>query len=206
MRPNKQKFEMRQILSEKRLKLPDSRADTLRKYPTIIWLTGLSGSGKTSIANALEAMLTADGLHSVVLDGDTLRIGLNSDLGFTAADRTENARRTAEVARMMAKAGLITIVALISPMRADRALARKIAGEVRFFEVFIDASLAQCEARDVKGLYALARAGSIKQFTGISAPYEPPMDPDLILRTADWTVSDSAMHLKTEVLRPTSLQ
>lgn len=185
--------------------LPEIRTKESKKYSTIVWLTGLSGSGKTSIANATDLMLTADCLHSVVLDGDTLRNGLNSDLGFSASDRTENARRTAEVARITAKAGLITIVALISPMRADRALARKIAGDVQFFEVFIDTSLAQCEDRDVKGLYAMARAGGIKQFTGISAPYEPPMAPDLAIRTLGSTVSNSAAYLKAEILRRISI-
>jgi len=159
------------------------RAASMGQQPAIVWLTGLSGAGKSTIANALERKLAAGGRHSYILDGDNLRHGLNKDLGFTTVDRVENIRRTAEVARLMADAGLIVIVALISPFRAERELARTIAGDIRFLEVFADAPLAACEARDPKGLYRKARAGAIANFTGIDSPYEPPKRPDLHLHT-----------------------
>jgi adenylyl-sulfate kinase len=149
----------------------------------VIWLTGLSGAGKTTIARALETALQVEGRAVCVLDGDCLRRGLCSDLGFTPADRQENIRRVGEVARLFAEAGLICIVALISPYRQDRERARIAAGPGNFLEVYINAPLAVCERRDPKGLYARARAGELPDFTGISAPYEPPMPPELELRT-----------------------
>ena len=146
-----------------------------------LWLTGLSGSGKSTIANLLEKRLTAEGRHTYVLDGDNVRHGLNRDLGFTEADRVENIRRVAEVARLMVDAGLIVIVAFISPFRADRDHARRRFEPADFREIFVDAPLATCEARDPKGLYARARRGEVKNFTGIDSPYEPPDAPDLRL-------------------------
>jgi bifunctional enzyme CysN/CysC len=163
----------------------ETRGAEKGQRPAIIWLTGLSGAGKSTIANLLERRLTFEGRHCYILDGDNIRRGLNKDLGFTAADRVENVRRVAEVARLLADAGLIAIVSLISPFVRERAMAREIAGDIDFLEVFVDAPLAVCEARDPKGLYKKARAGAIINFTGIDAPYEPPPKPDLTLETGN---------------------
>jgi bifunctional enzyme CysN/CysC len=160
-----------------------ARAHLMGHEPAIVWLTGLSGAGKSTVANLLERQLVASGRHVYVLDGDNMRHGLNKDLGFTVADRVENIRRTAEVARLMADAGLIVVVSLISPFRSERAMAREIAGDIEFLEVYVDAPLPTCEARDPKGLYRKARSGMIKNFTGIDSPYEPPESADLHLRT-----------------------
>ena len=149
----------------------------------VVWLTGLSGAGKTTLAAALERELFNRGRQALVLDGDQLRRGLCSDLGFSHEDRTENVRRVGELARLIANAGIICITALVSPYRADRELARKLAPAGRFVEIFLNAPLEVCERRDPKGLYARARRGEISQFTGISAPYEPPEKPELELRT-----------------------
>ncbi|MES2743649.1 MAG: adenylyl-sulfate kinase [Pseudomonadota bacterium] len=149
-----------------------------------VWLTGLSGAGKSTIAYALEQRLLDAGRAVCVLDGDQLRHHLNRDLGFSAADRSENIRRTAEVARMMNEAGLIVIAALISPLREDRDMAGRIIGPARFIETHVSTTLAVCEARDPKGLYAKARSGQLAQFTGISAPYQAPASPALTLDTA----------------------
>ena len=172
---------------------------TAAQHPTV-WLTGLSGAGKTSIALALAQALKAQGRAVTVLDGDQLRHGLNRDLGFTPADRHENIRRTAEVARLMNNAGLTVIAAFISPYRSDRATAATIIGAGNFIEVHVSTPLAVCEARDVKGLYAQARAGRIAQFTGISAPYEAPLDAALTLDTGtlalDEAVERICLHLR----------
>jgi bifunctional enzyme CysN/CysC len=148
----------------------------------VLWFTGLSASGKSTLALALERRLFSEGFNVYVLDGDNMRQGLNSDLGFLPADRVENIRRVGEVAALMADAGMICISAFISPYRADRAVARK-AARGKFHEVFIKADLATCEARDPKGLYEKARLGEIADFTGVSAPYEPPETPDLVVTT-----------------------
>jgi len=157
-----------------------------------IWLTGLSGSGKSTIASELTTQLAQRGRPCYVLDGDVLRQGLNRDLGFSREDRAENIRRTAEVARLMNEAGVTVIVALISPFRQDRATARSTIGSDRFLEVFVDAPLAVCESRDPKGLYAKARNGQVPEFTGISSPYEPPTEPDLHLQTATMSPEECA--------------
>jgi bifunctional enzyme CysN/CysC len=162
----------------------DVRARLKGQKPQIIWFTGLSGSGKSSIANLLEKRLTAEGKHCYILDGDNVRHGLNKDLGFTEAARIENIRRVAEVARLMADAGLIVLVSFISPFEKERRLAREIAGDVDFMEVYVNTPLEVCEARDPKGLYKRARAGEIKNFTGIDSPFEPPSTPDMILHGA----------------------
>ena len=161
------------------------RAAMKGQAPQIIWFTGLSGSGKSSIANLLEKRLTAEGKHAYILDGDNVRHGLNRDLGFTEAARVENIRRVAEVARLMADAGLIVLVSFISPFRNERQLAREIAGDITFLEVYVDTPLEICEARDPKGLYKRARAGEIKNFTGIDSPFEPPTQSDLVLHGAE---------------------
>jgi adenylyl-sulfate kinase len=149
----------------------------------VVWLTGLSGAGKTTIARALEIELRGAGHPACVLDGDCLRRGLCADLGFSPEDRQENIRRVGEVARLFADAGMICVVALISPYRLDRARARAAAPGGRFLEVFVNSPLDVCERRDPKGLYARARAGELKEFTGVSAPYEPPLAPEVELRT-----------------------
>ena len=150
-----------------------------------IWFTGLSGSGKSTIAQLLEQHLRARGLHTCLLDGDQLRQGLCSDLGFSHADRVENIRRVAMVAKLMRDAGLIVLVALISPFRIDRQMARDLFQEGEFLEVFVDTPLAECERRDPKGLYARARRGELENFTGITSSYEPPLAPDVHLRTCE---------------------
>ena len=151
----------------------------------VIWLTGLSGSGKSTLSRALERELFALGMHVYVLDGDNIRHGLNANLGFTPEDRKENIRRVAEVAQLMSRAGFIIITAFISPYRTDRLRAREIAraAGIDFMEVFVDAPLSVCEHRDAKGLYKKARAGEIPDFTGIDAPYEAPLDPEVRVRT-----------------------
>ena len=160
------------------------RADLKGQEPHIVWFTGLSGSGKSSIANLIEKRLTVEGRHAYILDGDNVRHGLNKDLGFTEADRVENIRRVGEVARLMADAGLIVLVSFISPFRNERRLAREIAGDIHFTEVYVDTPIEVCEARDPKGLYARARRGEIKNFTGIDSPFEPPEAPDVVLHGA----------------------
>jgi len=161
----------------------------------VVWLTGLSGAGKSTIATDLERELFNLGRHVYVLDGDNIRHGLGSDLGFSPEDRTENIRRVGEVAKLFADAGVICITAFISPYRADRNLVRKIMPDGRFIEVFINAPLAVCEQRDPKGLYAKARANEIKEFTGISAPYETPTKPEIELRTDELTVAESVAKM-----------
>ena len=163
----------------------DVRAAMKGQKPQIVWFTGLSGSGKSSIANLLEKRLTAEGRHAYILDGDNVRHGLNKDLGFTEAARVENIRRVAEVARLMADAGLIVLVSFISPFENERRLAREIAGDLNFVEVYVDTPLEVCEARDPKGLYKRARAGEIKNFTGIDSPFEPPTNAELVLHGAE---------------------
>ena len=160
------------------------RANLKGQEAQVVWFTGLSGSGKSSVANLIEKRLTAEGRHAYILDGDNVRHGLNKDLGFTEADRVENIRRVAEVARLMADAGLIVLVSFISPFRNERRLAREIAGDIRFTEVYVNTPLEVCEARDPKGLYARARRGEIKNFTGIDSPFEVPESPDVVLEGA----------------------
>ena len=160
------------------------RALAINQKPKVFWFTGLSGSGKSTIANAFEQKLHAMGKHTYILDGDNVRHGINRDLGFTETDRVENIRRTAEVAKLMVDAGLIVLVTLISPFRADRAMARSLFKEGEFIEVFMDTPLEIAEQRDPKGLYAKARRGNIKNFTGIDSPYETPSSenpPEIIL-------------------------
>jgi bifunctional enzyme CysN/CysC len=157
------------------------RAQMKGQEAQVVWFTGLSGSGKSTIANLLEKRLTAEGRHCYILDGDNVRHGLNRDLGFTEAARVENIRRVAEVAKLMADAGLIVLVSFISPFENERRLAREIAGDIRFTEVYVDTPLEVAESRDPKGLYKRARAGEIKNFTGIDSPFEPPTNPELVL-------------------------
>ena len=158
--------------------------------PAVLWFTGLSGSGKSTIADGVERRLTALGRHTYLLDGDNVRHGLNRDLGFTDADRVENVRRVIETARLMADAGLIVLVSFISPFRAERRLARDRLADDAFLEIFVDTPLAECERRDPKGLYHKARVGELRNFTGIDSAYEPPEAADLHLRTLETTVDD----------------
>jgi bifunctional enzyme CysN/CysC len=162
-----------------------ARAEMKHQQARCLWFTGLSGSGKSTIANLLEKRLHADGRHTYILDGDNVRHGLNRDLGFTEADRVENIRRVAEVAKLLVDAGLIAIVAFISPFRAERQLARGLFDGGEFIEVFVDTPLEECERRDVKGLYAKARRGELANFTGIDSDYEPPLMPEIHLRTLE---------------------
>jgi bifunctional enzyme CysN/CysC len=161
----------------------------------VVWLTGLSSAGKSTIAVELERELFSLGRHAYVLDGDNMRHGLCSNLGFSHEDRTENIRRVGEVAKLFADAGVICITAFISPYRADRDLARKIVPAGRFVEVFVNAPLEVCEKRDPKGLYAKARAQEIKHFTGVSAPYEAPLQPEIELRTDQLNVGESVLRI-----------
>jgi adenylylsulfate kinase len=156
----------------------------------VVWLTGLSGSGKSTIAAALERRLIDEGCSAYLLDGDNLRTGINSDLGFSEEDRHENVRRVGEIAALFAEAGIIAIASLISPFSAGRAKARARAAG-RFVEVFVSTPLEVCEARDVKGLYARARAGEIPHFTGISSPYEPPVSPELVIDSTKVTPEEA---------------
>jgi len=158
-----------------------ARARIKGQTPRVLWFTGLSGAGKSTIANQVEKRLHARGCHTFLLDGDNVRHGLNRDLGFTDEDRVENIRRVAEVARLMVDAGLIVLVSFISPFRAERQMARELFAEGEFIEVFVDVPLEVAESRDVKGLYRKARAGQIPNFTGIDSPYEPPEAPELHL-------------------------
>jgi adenylylsulfate kinase len=169
----------------------------------VLWLTGLSGSGKSTISRALERELFELGMQVYVLDGDNVRHGLNSNLGFSPQDREENIRRIAEVAKLLSDAGIIAVTAFISPYRDDRRRAREIALEAggEFIEVFVNAPLGVCEQRDVKGLYRRARAGEIKEFTGISAPYEAPNDPEVSVRT-DILTRDECVARIISFLRP----
>jgi bifunctional enzyme CysN/CysC len=176
-----------------------ARSQLKQQQPRCIWFTGLSGSGKSTLANLLEQRMHLDGRHTYVLDGDNLRHGLNRDLGFTEADRVENIRRVAQVARLMVDAGLIVLVSLISPYRADRAMARSLFAPGEFVEVFVDASLAICEERDVKGLYAKARRGELKNFTGIDSPYEAPLTPEVHLQVAELDAQECLMQLHSRI-------
>jgi bifunctional enzyme CysN/CysC len=169
-----------------------TRAAAKGQQPAVLWFTGLSGAGKSTIANLVEKKLQAMGRHTYILDGDNVRHGLNRDLGFTDADRVENVRRVAEVARLMADAGLIVLVSFISPFRSERQLARELMPAGEFLEVYVDTPLAVAEQRDVKGLYKKARAGELKHFTGIDSPYEPPEHPEIHVDTTVLTPADAA--------------
>jgi len=153
--------------------------------PAVLWFTGLSGSGKSTIANLVERSLLAQGRHTYLLDGDNVRHGLNRDLGFTDADRVENIRRVAETSKLFVDAGLIVLVSFISPFRSERRMARELLGAGEFIEIFVDTPIEVCKERDPKGLYQRAMAGEIKNFTGIDSPYEAPESPELTIRTVD---------------------
>jgi bifunctional enzyme CysN/CysC len=180
----------------------ERRAQRNRHRGAVVWLTGLSGAGKSTIARALEQELFQLSMHTYVLDGDNLRHGLNANLGFAPEDRAENIRRVSEVAKLMADAGTVVITSFISPYRNDRARARAIALQAgaEFVEIFVDAPLAVCEERDPKGLYQKARAGQLKGFTGIDAPYEAPEDPEIVVRTDEQSAEESVDQILAELL------
>jgi adenylylsulfate kinase len=173
----------------------DDRQGILGQRGCTIWLTGLSGSGKSTIAVAAEKALNQLGRLTYILDGDNIRHGLNSNLGFSPEDRSENIRRIGEVSKLFTDAGIIVFSSFISPYRADRDAVRKIMGDGDFLEIWVNASVETCEGRDVKGLYKKARAGEIPEFTGISAPYEEPTNPELVIDTNGQTVDESVAHL-----------
>lgn len=170
------------------------REEMLGQRAFTLWLTGLSGSGKSTVANALEKRLVSMGKHTMLLDGDNIRMGLNKNLGFSKEDRVENIRRVAEVAKLFNDAGIIVITSFISPFQADRHRAREIIGD-RFMEVYIEASLETCEKRDVKGLYKKARNGEISNFTGITSPYEEPQNPELHIKTDELPLEENVERL-----------
>lgn len=174
---------------------PDQRSKLKGHKSLVIWFTGLSGSGKSTIANQLDKLFNHYGLHTYILDGDNLRLGLNKDLTFTQEDRTENIRRVAEVAKIMVDAGIITIAAFITPLSSDRDLVKNIIGIENFYDVFVDTSLEECMKRDVKGLYKKAQAGEIKNFTGISAPFEKPSNCRIRIETEKTKPEDAAMKI-----------
>ena len=165
----------------------------------LIWFTGLSGSGKSTIANALETKLYEEHIKTYTLDGDNIRKGLNKDLNFSPEDRTENIRRIAEVSNLFIDAGVIVLAAFVSPYIKDRADIKAIVGADNFVEVFVDTPVEVCEKRDVKGLYKKARAGEIKNFTGIDAPYEPPINPDIVIKTEELDILASVDKIMNEI-------
>jgi adenylylsulfate kinase len=179
----------------------EERTAAVGQRGAVVWLTGLSASGKSTIARRAEQLLLERGHAAYVLDGDNIRFGLNKDLGFSPADRTENIRRIGEVAKLFADACVVTLTAFISPYRADRDTVRAIMPEGTFVECFVHADIALCEARDPKGLYKKARAGQIPEFTGISAPYEEPASPELVIRTGEGTVDECAMQILDHLAR-----
>jgi bifunctional enzyme CysN/CysC len=178
----------------------DAHAQLKNQKPLLLWFTGLSGSGKSTIANELEKLLHTMNRHTFLLDGDNVRHGLNKDLGFTDADRVENIRRIGEVSKLMVDAGLIVLSAFISPFRAERDMVREMLPEGEFVEIFVDTPLEVVEERDVKGLYKKARAGELKNFTGIDSPYEPPLNPDIRVNTTQMSAQEAAQHIVTQLL------
>ena len=176
------------------------RAEQRGHRRAILWFTGLSGSGKSTIANEVEKKLALMNRHTFLLDGDNIRHGLNKDLGFTEADRIENIRRIGEVAKLMADAGLIVLTAFISPFRAERQMIRDMLPEGEFVEIFVDTPLEVAEQRDVKGLYKKARAGNLKNFTGIDSPYEEPHAPEIRVNTVDMTPEEAADYSVARIM------
>jgi bifunctional enzyme CysN/CysC len=197
-------FALRRSLNIHRQHLDVSRethATIKGQKPAVLWFTGLSGAGKSTIANLVEKKLAARGRHTFLLDGDNIRHGLNRDLGFTEADRIENIRRVGEVARLMADAGLIVLTAFISPFRAERHMVRRMIPDGEFFEIFVDTPLAEAEKRDVKGLYAKARAGELKNFTGIDSPYEAPEDAEIVIDTTAMSADEAAELIVDQLIK-----
>lgn len=172
----------------------------LKKHqPILIWFTGLSGSGKSTLANAVEQALYQKGIHTYLLDGDNVRKGINANLSFSPEDRTENIRRIGEVANLMMDAGLVVLASFVSPYREDRENVKNKVGENNFIEVFVNTSVDECERRDVKGLYAKARKGEINNFTGISAPYEAPVNPTVEIKTEEKSVNEAVEDIINKI-------
>lgn len=171
----------------------------------LLWFTGLSGSGKSTIANVVEQQLHKQGIKTYTLDGDNIRKGINNDLAFSPEDRTENIRRIAETANLMVDAGLVVLAAFVSPYKKDRENIKNIVKDVNFVEIFINTSVEECERRDVKGLYKKARAGEIKNMTGISAPYEAPQNPDIEIKTEDFTVEQAVNKIIKHIISKINL-
>lgn len=178
----------------------EQREQLMNQHAVLIWFTGLSGSGKSTLAVQLEAQLSDLGFKTYLLDGDNIRAGLNKDLTFTDEGRVENIRRIGEVSKLLLDAGVVVLSAFISPFQADRHQVREIVGEKNYVEVFVDAPLEVCEQRDVKGLYKKARAGEVKNFTGIDSPYEAPANADLVIPTGELSVEESIAKLMNFVL------
>ncbi len=183
----------------------EDKEELLKQHGKVIWMVGLSGSGKSTLARAAENTLHQQGKMTMLLDGDNLRVGVNNNLGFSDEDRTENIRRAAEVAKLFANNGIVTICSLISPTEKIRQMAKSIIGD-SYFEVYIDCPLDVCEQRDVKGLYAKARRGEIKEFTGISSPFEEPQQPDLRLQTSALSIEACHQLLVDNILAITSIK
>jgi adenylylsulfate kinase len=178
----------------------ENKEALLQQHGKVLWFTGLSGSGKSTIAKGLEEKLHAEGFFSVVLDGDNVRTGINNNLGFSDEDRKENIRRIAEAAKLFTSNGVITICSFVSPTEEIRNLARNIIGKSDFLEIFVNTPIEECEKRDLKGLYAKARKGEIKDFTGINAPFEEPKNPDLEVQTKDKSIVESVNEVLKFVL------
>ncbi|NQY11120.1 MAG: adenylyl-sulfate kinase [Flavobacteriales bacterium] len=189
-----------------RLLQREDKEAALNQKALVLWMTGLSGSGKSTIAIALERRLHNEGYFSKVLDGDNIRAGINNNLGFSDEDRKENIRRISEISKLFVDGGVITINSFVSPTKEIRDQAKQIIGESDFIEVFINASLEVCEARDVKGLYKKARAGEIKDFTGIDAPFEAPENPGIEIKTDDLTVEESVDKIMVELMKKIELK
>lgn len=177
------------------------RSALKNQRPLLLWFTGLSGSGKSTIANALEEALSEKKYHTYILDGDNVRSGLNNNLTFSAEDRSENIRRIAEVSNLMLDAGIIVLAAFVSPYRSDREKVKTTVGNKNYIEIFVDTPLEECENRDVKGLYKKARKGEIKDFTGINAPYEAPKDPNISVDTTKLSVEE-AVEMILQYIEP----
>ncbi len=171
----------------------------MNQKPVTLWFTGLSGAGKSALANGVEKALNVEGRYTMLLDGDNIRMGLNKNLGFEEEDRIENIRRIAEVAKLMNDAGLIVMTSFISPYRSDRENAKDIIGAGNFIEIYVSTPLAECEKRDVKGLYKKAREGRIPNFTGISAPYEAPANPQITVDTSQMPLEEAVQYVVSEI-------
>lgn len=182
------------------------RSELKGHKPYVVWFIGLSGSGKSTIANAVEKKLFHQGIHTYTLDGDNIRGGLNKNLGFSKKDRAENIRRIAEVSKLFLDAGNVVLSAFITPLESDRETVRKIIGLENYLEIFVKASVEECEKRDVKGLYKKARQGEIKDFTGISAPFEVPLNPDVILDTEAENIEESARKVLNHIISRISIK
>ena len=175
--------------------ISEARRIQLMGHHAVVWFTGLSGSGKSSLAKELEILLHTHGIHTYWLDGDDVRKGLNSDLSFNVEDRNENLRRIGEVSKLFRQAGIVTICSFITPLESQRTMLKNIIGRKNFVEIFVDTPIEECERRDVKGLYKKARNGEIQDFTGISSPYEIPKDPDLIIKTLSEDCKEASQRI-----------